>query len=51
MLTLIHKLIVGKHIADIVIHIIAPIDETNLGFHVEMLYGSMRIHILKGFDS
>ncbi|KAI5392524.1 hypothetical protein KIW84_077070 [Lathyrus oleraceus] len=48
-LTLSYILIVRTHLADIVIHIIALIDETGLVSDEQMLYGPMRSHIPKGF--
>lgn len=56
MLSLSHKLFVGKYVADIVVPIISPVDEIDMVFDKEMLYfsltsGPMRSNILKGFDS
>lgn len=48
-LSLSYKLIIGKYVADIVIHIIV-VDENDLVFDELFLYGPMRSHILKGFD-
>ncbi|KAI5428579.1 hypothetical protein KIW84_033538 [Lathyrus oleraceus] len=50
-LTLSYMMIAEKDVIGIVINIITPVDETDMVFEGEMLYGPMTSHILKGFDS
>lgn len=51
LLTLSYMIIVGKDVCDIVIHIIALVDETYMLFGEEIFYGPMISHILKIIDS